>query len=103
MFPDADGSSKIAYHQFCVIYDSTGGEILSVFESITLEGGGSAPDPKEMEARAKMLCGELMQAQLQRSLDDRSIQTILVGPEDFEEPGPKRVDLKSRRLVPAED
>ncbi len=97
----ADASLKIAHHQFCVLYDSTSGKILSVFESITFEGAGPAPRPKDIESRAKALSGQLIKAYSKRPLDQKSVKTLLVGPEAFEKPGPKKVDLKQLTLVPA--
>jgi len=99
----ADASLKIAYRQFCVLYDSMSGKILSVYESITFEGGGPAPQPKDIESRAKALSRQLIQAQSKRPFDEKNVQTLLVGPEAFEKPGPKKVDLKRLALVPAED
>jgi hypothetical protein len=95
-------SPMIAHHQFCVLYESASGKILSVYESITLEGAGPAPRPQDIESRAKALSSQFMRAQSKRPFDENAVQTLLVGPEAFKTPGPKKVDLKRLAVVPAE-
>jgi hypothetical protein len=102
MSPVADTTLRIADHKFCVMYESTNGKIVSVFESKTLEGA-VAPDAEELQERARTLTRRLMQDAFGRHVDYDNVESIVVGPEAFEEQGPKKVDLESRMVVAAEE
>ena len=93
---------KIAHHKFCVLYESASGKILSVYESITLEGAGPAPRPQDIESRARAFFSKFIQARSKFPFDEKAVQTLLVDPEAFGTPGPKKVDLKRLAIVSAE-
>ena len=96
------GQSRIAYHHFCVLYNSADGKVHSIYKSITLEGGGPAPDPKALEERARAASEKLVSEQLKLGWDNASIKSLMLGPEAFEKPGPVKVDLKTRKFVPVD-
>ena len=99
----ADAAPPITDHQFCVLYDSETGKILSTYESITLEGAGLAPQQGDIETKARAVSKKLIETASNQRLDDKNIKAIFVGPEAFNASGPQKVDLKELRLVPAHD
>jgi hypothetical protein len=99
----ADAALKVAHHQFCVLYDPTDGRIVCTYESITLEGAGPAPQPADLEARARTQSSRLVQSSSKRPVDYTNLKSIMIGPEAFATPGRKKVDLQRRTIVPAED
>jgi hypothetical protein len=96
----ADAALKVTNHQFCVLYDPADGRIVSTFESITLDGGGPAPQPAAIEAQARTQSTKLLQAALNRPVDLANLKSIMVGPEAFGTPGRKKVDLQRQVVVP---
>jgi hypothetical protein len=99
----ADAALRVTHHQYCVLYESTSGKIVSVFQSISLEGAGPAPRPADIESRAKELSAKLIETYSKRPFDQKKVKTLVVGPEAFEKPGAKKVDLERLTLVSADD
>lgn len=95
-------SLKVKDHRSCVLYDSGSGNIVSVYHSVTYEGAKPGPDQKEMESRARSISKKMIEAATRRPHDDKNIKTLFAHPAAFDKPGPKKVDLKELKVVPAE-
>lgn len=95
----ADASLKVADHQICVLYDSSNGKIMSIYQTITLEGAGPAPRAKELEERARTASAKIVEASTGKRLDAKKLKALMVGPEAFKKQEPKKVDLKRREIV----
>jgi hypothetical protein len=48
------------------------------------------------------LSRQLIETVSERRMDDTNLETTFAGSEAFEKPGPKKVDLESLTVVPAE-
>jgi|SRR6516165_8873537 hypothetical protein len=98
----ADASLKVKDHRSCVLYDSSNGNIVSVYHSITYEGADAGPDQKEMESRAMILSKKLIEAATRSPMDVKNIKVLFASPNLFETPVPMKVDLKDLKVIPAE-
>jgi hypothetical protein len=83
------GVSEIA----CIAYDADTGDVLHVHVDTTLDG---AEKPTEDDVRAATL---ELHSQLFKGRKRASVATIFVNPAELNQPGARKVDLKSRTLV----
>jgi hypothetical protein len=98
----AEPSLKIATHKCCVLYEAATGKVVSAFESISYEGSVASVTDEDLERRVRDASSRLLLAQQGVALDQKALQVIFVSPSDYAAQGVKRVDLQTKRLVPAQ-
>ena len=86
------GKARLLTQLACVVYDEEDGTVVHGHGAICLEGG-EVPDEDAFRRRAVEL------ARKSRDLGSRRLQAIMVDLSEISG-GPKRVDLRSRRLIP---
>ena len=94
--------SKVRDHLTYVVYDTTNGNIVSVYHSVSYEGADKTADQKELEARAIALSKQFLEKQSGRPFDEKNVKVLSSRPDVFEKPGGKKVDLKQLTVVPAD-
>jgi hypothetical protein len=100
MRSDSSNGLQIAEHQTCVVYDRKTGRVAHIHDSITF-AGAERPTKDQFEARAMDLARQLTTERRGLQLD--RLEILHVHPDELEHVAAPRVDVKTRRLLQAED